>query len=94
VKSATISFGQAMPVAEMERAQEATVDCDLFLVLGSSLVVYPAAGFPLMAKQAGATLAIVNREPTPQDGEADLVLHEQIGPTMSAAVASVLKGRN
>ena len=94
VKSATISFGQAMPVAEMQRAQDATLDCDLFLVLGSSLVVYPAAGFPLMAKQAGASLAIVNREETPQDHAADLVLHEQIGPLLSAAVAAVLKGRN
>ena len=94
VKSATISFGQAMPVVEMQRAQEATLECDLFLVLGSSLVVYPAAGFPLMAKQAGARLAIVNREETPQDDAADLVLHEQIGPLLSAAVAIVLKGRN
>ena len=86
VKTATISFGQEMPAIEMERAHRATNDCDLFLVLGSSLVVYPAAGFPLMAKRRGAKLAIVNREPTEQDIVADLVLHNEIGPTMSSAL--------
>ncbi|MBV9330273.1 MAG: Sir2 family NAD-dependent protein deacetylase [Alphaproteobacteria bacterium] len=86
IKTATISFGQAMPELEMERAQRATVDCDLFIVLGSSLVVYPAAGFPLMAKRRGARLAIVNREPTEQDEFADLVLHQEIGATMNSAL--------
>jgi NAD-dependent deacetylase len=86
VKSATISFGQSMPEAPMRRAEAETLACDLFLVLGSSLVVYPAAGFPLMAKQAGARLAIVNREPTEQDQVADLVLHDEIGPVMAAVV--------
>jgi NAD-dependent deacetylase len=86
VKTATISFGQAMPEHEMARAQEATLACDLFLVLGSSLVVYPAAGFPLMARRNGAKLAIVNREETEQDAYATLVLHTEIGPTMRAAV--------
>jgi NAD-dependent deacetylase len=86
VKSATISFGQSMPEEPMRRAQDETLSCDLFLVLGSSLVVYPAAGFPLMAKQAGARLVIVNREPTEQDPVADLVIHDEIGPVMSAAV--------
>lgn len=86
VKTATISFGQAMPEDEMERANRATLGCDLFLVLGSSLVVYPAAGFPLLAKRTGARLAIVNREPTDQDEFADLVLHSEIGPTMNAAL--------
>jgi NAD-dependent deacetylase len=86
VKTATISFGQAMPELEMERANRATLGCDLFLVLGSSLVVYPAAGFPLLAKRSGAKLAIVNREPTEQDEFADLVLHTEIGPTMSSAL--------
>jgi NAD-dependent deacetylase len=84
VKTATISFGQPMPEAEMARAEAACLDCDLLLVLGSSLVVYPAAGFPLLAKRGGARLAIVNREPTPQDAFADLVLHEEIGRVMSA----------
>ena len=89
VKTATISFGQAMPELEMQRAERATLGCDLFLVLGSSLVVYPAAGFPLLAKRRGATLAIVNREPTEQDELADLVLHTEIGPTMSSALRFV-----
>jgi NAD-dependent protein deacetylase/lipoamidase len=86
LKTATISFGQAMPELEMARAEKATSACDLFLVLGSSLVVYPAAGFPLMAKRRGARLAILNREPTEQDAYADLVIHGEIGPTMREAV--------
>jgi NAD-dependent deacetylase len=83
VKSATVSFGQPMPPDEMVRAEAVTQACDLFVVLGSSLVVYPAADFPLMAKRNGATLVIVNREPTPQDPYADLVLHEELGPLLS-----------
>lgn len=86
VKVATISFGQQMPAEAMGRAECESLACDLFLVLGSSLVVYPAAGFPLTAKRHGAKLAIVNREPTEQDRYADLVLHEEIGPLMAAAV--------
>ncbi len=86
VKTATISFGQAMPQEKMERAAEETLQCDLFIVLGSSLVVYPAAGFPLLAKQHGAKLAIINRDPTEQDDDADLVIHDEIGPVLSQAV--------
>jgi NAD-dependent deacetylase len=86
VKTATISFGQAMPELEMARAEAATLECDLFLVLGSSLVVYPAAGFPLLAKRHGARLVIVNREPTEQDKIADLVIHEGIGAVLRGAV--------
>jgi NAD-dependent deacetylase len=85
VKTATISFGQAMPAEPMARAEAETLACDLFLVLGSSLVVYPAAGFPLLAKRNGARLAIVNREETELDPYADLVLHDEIGPVMSRA---------
>jgi NAD-dependent deacetylase len=91
VKTATISFGQAMPAGPMARAEAETVACDLFLVLGSSLQVYPAAGFPLTAKRRGAVLAIVNREPTSQDRHADLVLREPIGEVM-AEVAPVAWG--
>jgi len=83
VKTATISFGQAMPEAEMARAEQAALDCDAFVVLGSSLVVYPAAGLPLLAKRNGAKLAIVNREPTVMDQLADLVLHDEIGPALA-----------
>jgi NAD-dependent deacetylase len=86
VKTATISFGQAMPQAEMRRAEAETLAADLFIVLGSSLVVYPAAGFPELAKRNGATLAIVNREPTGLDELADLVIHQGIGDTLGGAV--------
>ena len=86
LKTATISFGQAMPEDQMARAEEATLACDLFLVLGSSLVVYPAAGFPLLAKRHGAKLVIVNREQTEQDAIADIVIHAGIGETLGAAV--------
>ena len=89
VKNATISFGQAMPETEMQRAEEASLECDLFLVIGSSLVVYPAAGFPLLAKRAGARLVILNRDPTEQDVHADLVLNLEIGSTLSDALAPV-----
>ena len=86
VKTATISFGQAMPEIQMARAQDETIGCDLFLVLGSSLVVYPAAGFPRIAKRKGAKLAILNRDATDQDDDADLVIHAEIGPTLSRAI--------
>ncbi|MFN3609127.1 MAG: SIR2 family NAD-dependent protein deacylase [Hyphomonas sp.] len=86
VKTATISFGQAMPEDEMARATEEALLADLFLVLGSSLVVYPAASLPLVAKKAGSDLAIVNREATEQDPYADLVLNTDIGPLMRAVM--------
>ncbi len=86
VKTATISFGQAMPEEPMMRAGEETMACDLFVVIGSSLVVYPAAAFPLQAKQNGAKLVILNREPTEQDAYADLVINDEIGKVMTAAV--------
>jgi NAD-dependent deacetylase len=84
VKTATISFGQAMPVEEMRRASAAALTCDLLLAIGSSLVVYPAAEIPLMAKQGGAELVILNREPTPLDSHADIVLNREIGETLAA----------
>jgi NAD-dependent deacetylase len=86
VKSATISFGQSLPVEAVERAQDETLACDLFIVIGSSLVVYPAAEFPVRAKRNGAKLVILNREPTPIDDIADLVLHDEIGPALSQVV--------
>jgi len=89
IKTATISFGQPMPQDEMARAQVATEACDMMLVLGSSLGVYPAAGFPLLACRCGARLVIVNREPTPQDRFADLVIHDEIGPTMRLVIAAL-----
>jgi NAD-dependent deacetylase len=86
VKTATISFGQAMPVAAMRRAETETLAADLFIVAGSSLVVYPAAGLPELAKHNGASLLIINREPTGLDPIADLVLNRSIGETLGAAV--------
>lgn len=84
VKTATISFGQPMPVEEMQAAEAAAMACDLFMVVGSSLVVYPAAGLPLLARQQGAKLVILNRDKTELDVYADLVLNREIGTTLSA----------
>jgi len=89
IKTATISFGQQMPELPMRRTQEETLACDLFLVLGSSLSVFPAADFPVRAKQNGAKLVIVNRDPTPVDQVADLVIHDGIGDTMAAALQNL-----
>lgn len=89
LKTATISFGQAMPEREMARAQAAARGCDLFVVLGSSLVVYPAAEVPVLAVRQGAELVIINREPTPLDDLAGLVLHAGIGDTLDGAVRAL-----
>ncbi len=86
VKTATISFGQPMPAAAMARAEAAMTAAELCLVVGSSLVVWPAAGLPVAAKRAGAVLVIVNRTPTPLDEMADLVLRGEIGAVLGAAV--------
>ncbi len=86
VKTATISFGQSMPVNEMRRAERETLLADLFIAVGSSLVVYPAAGFPELAKRNGAKLVILNLQPTGLDGMADLVLHRPIGQALGAVL--------
>jgi NAD-dependent deacetylase len=88
IKTATVSFGQAMPAAAMQRAEHLARDCDLFLAIGSSLVVWPAAGFPLMAKRNGAALVIINREPTEFDDIADLVVHHEIGDVLGPFIAT------
>jgi len=87
IKTATVSFGQAMPQDEMARAEQLSADCDLFLAIGSSLVVWPAAGFPLHAKRNGAKLVIVNREPTDFDEIADLVVRHDIGEALGSFIA-------
>ncbi len=87
VKSATISFGQPMPEQEMADARAATLNADLFLALGSSLQVFPAAGFPVMAKQNRTPLIIINREATGLDGLADLVINDDIGGVLEAVIA-------
>jgi NAD-dependent deacetylase len=86
VKTATVSFGQAMPDAAMRRAQDLAQSCDLFLAIGSSLVVWPAAGFPLMAKRNGARLVIINREATEFDEIADLVVRADIGTVLEPLI--------
>jgi len=87
IKTATISFGQAMPEGPMRRAEELTLACDLFVAIGSSLVVWPAAGFPLMAKRNGAALVIINREPTEFDDLANLVIRNDIGDALAPFIA-------
>jgi NAD-dependent deacetylase len=87
IKTATISFGQAMPETAMQQAQRLALACDLFLAIGSSLVVWPAAGFPLMAKRNGAALVIINRDPTEFDEIANLVIREDIGATLASFIA-------
>ena len=86
VKTATISFGQSMPEDAMRAAQIETLQADLFLAIGSSLVVYPAAGFPLMAKENGARMVILTRDPTELDRYADLVVNDEIGPVLGDVV--------
>ena len=78
LKSATISFGQNLDPDDLGRAQQASAGCDLFLAVGSSLGVYPAARLPAIAVSAGARLIVINAEPTPYDEVADAVFREQI----------------
>jgi NAD-dependent deacetylase len=89
MKPATVSFGQPMPERETRQAEEAAAACDLFLSAGSSLVVYPAAHMPLIAKESGARLIIINLTPTPHDRYADIVINEKTGPVLSAIAARV-----
>jgi NAD-dependent deacetylase len=86
IKTGTISFGQAMPDGAVRRAQDLAQSCDLLVAIGSSLVVWPAAGLPLMAKRSGAKLVIINREPTDFDEIADLVVRYDIGTVLEPFV--------
>jgi NAD-dependent deacetylase len=86
MKPATVSFGQPMPEREIRQAEAVAAACDLFLSAGSSLVVYPAAQMPLIAKDNGARLVIINLMPTPHDRYADIVIHEKTGPVLSQIV--------
>ena len=86
LKAATVSFGQAMPPDVMREAESAAVSCEVFLAVGSSLVVHPAAGLPLIAKRAGAKLIIVNRTETPLDDIADLIVNDEIGKVLPELV--------
>lgn len=91
LKPATISFGQSMPERETAEAFRRSADCDLFIVIGSSLVVYPAAQMPVVAKQAGAKLVIVNRDETACDNRADVIIKGQAGTIMGAILDEVKK---
>ena len=86
LKSATISFGQALVPEVINRAMQAAEEADLLLAIGTSLMVYPVANAVPLAKQAGARVIIVNAEPTPFDGEADAVLREPIGKILPQIV--------
>lgn len=87
LKPETVSFGQAMPENEMKRAISHAHECDLCMVLGSSLVVYPAASIPMVAAQNGAPLIIVNRDETPLDGEARVVIHDSLSRVLDEMLA-------
>jgi NAD-dependent deacetylase len=89
LKAATISFGEAMPAEEMEKAEMCSRQSDLFIAIGSSLVVYPAAAFPMIAANAGARLVIVNYTPTDLDGRADLVIHGSAGSVMCEVMKKI-----
>lgn len=89
LKSATISFGQNLVAEDLERAQLAASNCDVFMAIGTSLAVTPVAWLPRYALQAGARLVIVNAEPTPYDQAADALLRGQIGDVVPAIVSLV-----
>lgn len=82
LKHATISFGQPLETAVLESAVRWSSECDLFLALGSSLVVQPAAGLPVLAQSHGVRLVIINRDPTPLDGNADLRWNGDLGESL------------
>jgi NAD-dependent deacetylase len=88
IKTATVSFGQSMPQDEMRKAEELTLRADLYIAIGSSLVVWPAAGFPVLAKRNGARLVIINRDETEFDDIADLVLRQDIGAVLEPFIAA------
>ena len=89
IKPDAVFFGEPMPMEEMNRAHQSVASCDLCFSIGSSLVVYPAAGFPLMAKKQGGRLVIINREPTSADTFADLVIHDSAGTIMEEIMGLV-----
>lgn len=90
LKSATVSFGQALPAQVWARAEELTATCDAFIAAGSSLVVYPAADLPAQAARRGVPLVIVNREETPLDPLAAAVCHGEVGRLLPALVDALM----
>ena len=83
IKTATISFGQSMPEHEMSTSQKEAIECDLFICIGTSLAVFPAADIPILAKETGAKLVIINNEPTQMDQLADLVINKDISEVLA-----------
>ena len=91
LRSATVLFGEQLPKDPLRQAVVEAQACDVMLVIGSSLVVQPAARIPLIAKEAGAALVFVNREDTPLDGAADLLVRGDAGPALSSAIAQMTR---
>lgn len=92
LRSSTILFGESLPEETLRRAVEASNETDLMLVVGSSLVVRPAAQLPVLARRNGAGLVIVNREPTPLDEIAHAVVRGEAGPVLATIADLVLNG--
>ena len=86
LKPSTVLFGEPLPQYALDMATLASKNCDMFLVLGSSLVVYPAASMPRLAKKGGASLVIINIDPTPLDHIADIVIHDSTSKVLSAVI--------
>ncbi|MEO8497808.1 MAG: NAD-dependent deacylase [Planctomycetota bacterium] len=91
MKHATVSFGQSLPADVLQESIELAQEADLFFAMGSSLVVHPAASLPMLAKQSGGRLIIINRDPTPQDRSADAVINASVGETLTA-IDDYMKG--
>jgi NAD-dependent deacetylase len=94
LKPDTISFGQAMPAAEVEKSVTLSRECDFFLIVGSTLLVQPAAQMPVYAKSNGAFLAIINLSETPCDDICDVLIREKAGYVLQQIVREVEKARN
>lgn len=90
LRAATVLFGEPLPAEALQRATTAARDCDLMLVVGTSLVVNPAARIPLLARDSGAALAIINETPTPLDSRADVIVRGRAGPTLATLATALL----
>ncbi|HSW56877.1 MAG TPA: NAD-dependent protein deacylase [Dehalococcoidales bacterium] len=92
LKQATISFGQSLPAEAIQAAEHKSSNCEVFVVAGSSLVVYPAAQMPIIAKRRGAKLVIITLSDTPHDSYADIVINESTGLSLTRIAELVEKG--
>ncbi|HWT29965.1 MAG TPA: Sir2 family NAD-dependent protein deacetylase, partial [Propylenella sp.] len=93
VKAAIVSFGERLPDEALRRASDLAAAADLFVVIGSSLQVQPAAALPLAARRCGAPLVIINREATPLDAQADLIVRQPIGAAFTGLYPQIFKQR-